>query len=84
LDQYELADAHCHISSDDSPILFMVGEHDKPERNQASREKLKAAGVWTDVIVYKNGKHGCWNQLPWLTEMAEDMDLFFQEQLSSK
>jgi len=84
LDQYELADAHCHSSSDDSPILFMVGEHDKPERNQASREKLKAAGVWTDVIVYKNGKHGCWNQLPWLTEMAEDMDLFFQEQLSSK
>jgi sugar lactone lactonase YvrE/dienelactone hydrolase len=80
-DQYQLADAHRHITSDDSPILFMVGEHDKPERNQPSREKLEASGVWTDVIIYKDGKHGCWNQLPWLNEMAKDMDLFFQEHL---
>ncbi|MCA8999804.1 MAG: SMP-30/gluconolactonase/LRE family protein [Planctomycetaceae bacterium] len=80
-EQYALADAHLKISGDDPPILFMVGEHDNPERKQPSRKKLKAEGVWTDVKIYADGKHGCWNQLPWLTEMVGDMDTFFREHL---
>lgn len=79
---YALADAHLHISQESSPILFMVGEHDKPERNALSREKLKENGVWTGVKVYKDGKHGCWNQLPWFNDMVEDMDQFFQQLLA--
>ena len=78
---YALADAHLHIDKDSAPILFMVGEHDKPERNASSREKLKQHGVWTDVKVYANGKHGCWNQLPWFNDMVTDMDEYFQQQL---
>jgi len=78
---YQLASAHRHIDKDSSPILFMVGEHDKPERNQPSRNKLKAAGVWTDVKVYRDGKHGCWNQLPWFNDMVADMDAFFKDKL---
>ena len=78
---YALADAHLQISKEGSSILFMVGEHDKPERNEPSREKLKENGVWTGVKVYKDGKHGCWNQLPWFNDMVEDMDQFFQQHL---
>jgi gluconolactonase len=78
---YATADAHVHISKDSSPILFMVGEHDNPSRNLPSRNKLKEAGVWTGLKVYKDGKHGCWNQLPWFNDMAADMDEFFREQL---
>ncbi len=78
---YKLADAHEHISADDPPILFMRGEHDRPEADTPSMEKLKAAGVWTDQKVYKNGKHGCWNRNPWFEKMVKDMDAFFQAQM---
>lgn len=82
-DLYALADAHLHISRASPPILFMTGEHDNPERNQPSRDKLKATGVWTDLKVYEGGKHGCWNQLPWFNTMLDDMDAFFQEHLKA-
>lgn len=78
---YRLADAHQQISANDSPLLFMMGEHDKPERNQASREQLKKVGVWSGLKVYADGKHGCWNRLPWFNDMAADMDEFFRKHL---
>ena len=78
---YRLADAHVHLSKKCPPLLFMVGEHDRPERNQPSREKLKSLGVWSDVKVYEDGKHGCWNQKPWFDEMCDDMEKFFREHL---
>lgn len=81
---YALADAHQHISADSPPILFMVGEHDHPQRNAASRAKLKSCGVWTDVKIYADGKHGCWNQLPWFDTMVADMDEFFLQHLSPR
>ncbi|MBC8354964.1 MAG: SMP-30/gluconolactonase/LRE family protein [Planctomycetes bacterium] len=78
---YALADAHLHFSKDAPPVLFMTGEHDNPQRNALTRDKLKLLGVWTDVKIYKDCKHGCWNQLPWFNEMAQDMDEFFKEHL---
>ncbi len=78
---YLLADAYEQIDKDTSPILFMTGEFDNPDRNQASREKLKAAGVFTDIKTYENGKHGCWNQNPWFEIMAKDMVDYFKNQL---
>lgn len=78
---YELSDAYLHLSEKTPPLLFMMGEHDHPERNAPSREKLKSLGVTTGVKVYPNGKHGCWNQLPWFNDMVVDMDQFFQEHL---
>ncbi len=80
---YALADAHLQISKNSSPILFMVGEHDNPQRNQPSRDKLKENGVWTELNTYSEGKHGCWNQLPWFIAMSDDMDYFFREHLKS-
>jgi acetyl esterase/lipase len=81
LELYALADAFEKISADDPPMLFMAGEHDRPERNQKSRDALKAHGIFTDIKVYKDGKHGCWNQLPWFNDMVEDMDVFLKKQL---
>ncbi|MFK7767555.1 MAG: SMP-30/gluconolactonase/LRE family protein [Mariniblastus sp.] len=78
---YRLADALIQVDKDTCPILFMVGEHDKPERNQPMRDKLSSLGIETGVSVYKNGKHGCWNQLPWFNDMVEDMDKFLGKHL---
>ncbi|MDB4338697.1 SMP-30/gluconolactonase/LRE family protein [Rubripirellula sp.] len=79
---YRAADAFAQISVETCPLLFMVGEHDLPTRNQPSRDKLSSLGVDTGVMIYEGGKHGCWNRLPWLPEMVGDMDLFFQKQLN--
>ena len=59
----------------------MMGEHDKPERNQASRDQLKKVGVWSGYKVYTAGRHGCWNRLPWFNDMVADMDEFFRKHL---
>ena len=78
---YRLADAFAQIDKNTCPILFMTGEFDNPERNQASRDKLKALGIETSIKVYKDGKHGCWNRLPCIDQMAVDMDAFMEQQL---
>lgn len=80
---YKHASPYTHISKRTPPILFMVGEHDQPQRNAASRKKLKAAGVRTGLKVYADGKHGCWNREPWFTPMVNDMAAFFGETLKS-
>lgn len=80
---YGLADAYTQIDMDSSPILFMCGEHDNPARNQPARKSLEVAGIDTGIKVYKGGKHGCWNQLPWFDEMVDDMDAFFKHQLEN-
>lgn len=81
---YALGDAYLHIDADSAPILFMTGEHDNPSRNEPSRQNLKAAGVWTGLKVYPDGKHGCWNQLPWFNDMVADMDTFFRSQFQEQ
>ena len=78
---YQLADAYLHVSKNTPPLLFMAGEFDKPERNEATREKLKELGIPTGIKVYAKGKHGCWNRLPWFTDMVNDMDEFFRKHL---
>ena len=80
-DLYALADAYVQIDKDTCPILFMAGEHDKPERNQPSRDKLKSHGIETDIKSYKDGKHGCWNRLPWIDDMVADIDIFMTKHL---
>ncbi len=80
-DLYRLADACVQIDKNTCPILFMTGEFDKPERNRASRDKLEALGIVTGIQVYPDGKHGCWNQLPWIDQMVVGMDTFLQEHL---
>ena len=81
---YKLAAPFQHFNKQSPPLLFMVGEHDAPQRNKPTREKLAGLGVPTGVKVYADGKHGCWNQNPWFGTMVADMDLFFQQNLQGK
>jgi acetyl esterase/lipase len=78
---YKLASATTHISKDTSPILFMTGELDNPQRNVATRERLRQLGIATGIQVYAQGKHGCWNQMPWLYMMLDDIDEFLRAAL---
>ena len=79
---YAHADAYKQIDANTCPILFMVGEHDLPSRNQKSREKLEGLGIKTGVKVFADGRHGCWNRSPWLEQMVDEMHRFFQQNLS--
>lgn len=81
LELYRLADAHIQIDEQTCPIMFLVGEQDNPARNQPSRNKLESLGIETVLKVYPDAKHGCWNRLPWFTEMVNDMDLFLANHL---
>lgn len=78
---YRDADAFVQINMNTCPILFMTGEHDNPARNQRSRDRLSNLRIDTDIEIYKDGKHGCWNRLPWLDEMVSDMDIFLRRHL---
>ncbi len=78
---YKLASATTHISKDTPPILFMTGEFDNPQRNVAVRERLRQLGIATGIEVYDKGKHGCWNHVPWLVVMLDDIDEFLRAAL---
>ena len=83
-DLYQAADAYVQIEKNTCPILFMTGEFDNPARNQRSRDRLSKLGIDTDIKIYKDGKHGCWNRLPWLDEMVSDMDTFLAKHLKEQ
>lgn len=80
-DLYRAADAYAQIDEKTAPILFLVGEHDLPSRNQPSREKLQRLGIKTGLRVFADGKHGCWNRLPWMDQMVDEMVDFFAVEL---
>jgi len=80
-DLYALADAHIQIDKNDPPVFFLEGEHDNPERNQSSRDVLDSLGIPTGLHVYKDGMHGCWNNLPWFDDMIDDMVSIFEKHL---
>lgn len=78
---YELADAHLQISANTCPIFFLTGEHDNPDRNQSSRDKLQKLNIPTGLLTYKGGKHGCWNRQPWFDRMNDDIERLLREHL---
>ncbi|MDP6468283.1 MAG: alpha/beta hydrolase [Pirellulaceae bacterium] len=81
---YRLASATTHISASTPPILFMTGEHDNPARNIETRRRLHELGIKSDIRVYKDGKHGCWNRLPWFAPMVDDIDEFLTATLKKQ
>jgi acetyl esterase/lipase len=68
---YVLADAFEQITEKTPPIHFITGDQDNPERNQSARERLQELGVTTSLTVIPNGKHGCWNRLPWFATITD-------------
>lgn len=81
---YRLASATTHLSASTPPFLFMTGEFDQPERNVATRRRLHKLGIQAEIRVYKDGKHGCWNQLPWFAPMVDDIDAFLTTTLQKQ
>jgi acetyl esterase/lipase len=82
-DAYRLASPLTHLSRDTPPILFQVGEHDRPERNLAARRRLRELGVPTELRVYADGDHGCWNREGWFMPMVDDIDAFLRRSLGA-
>ncbi len=78
---YRQASPFHHLGGNTPPMLFMCGDKDKPQRNQTTREKLDALGVKNRLIVVKDGKHGCWNRLPWFDGFVTAIDQWFQDTL---
>ena len=78
---YAVADAHMQVSKGDSPLYFLDGEHDDPKRNQATCDALSFLGIANGLKVYKNGKHGCWNNHPWFTPIVDDIVKIFDRHL---
>jgi acetyl esterase/lipase len=78
---YQLASPISHITASCPPMLFMTGEYDAPERNVATRDRLRELGISTEILVYQQGKHGCWNQHPWFDSMVEDLHQFLCKSL---
>ena len=70
---YRLADAYEHLSKDTCPVFFLTGEHDNPARNELSRQRLKELGITTELRLYQDGRHGCWNRLPWFKLFSSDI-----------
>gem|GEM_PF-3478505 len=38
-------------------------------------------GIWNNLIVVKDARHGCWNLHPWFKPMVEHMLKFSEERL---
>ena len=79
---YARASPFTHLSAKKPPILFMAGEYDDPQRNRASRTKLRDLDVATGIKVYADGRHGCWSRRPWFEPMVDDIDEFFASALN--
>lgn len=69
---FELASPYTHISKRTPPTYFLTGEYDNIHLNDQSMKKLRSHGIPTGQIVYRYGRHGCWNNNPWFDSMLSD------------
>lgn len=78
---HRAADAYEAIDASTPPMQFISGSRDNPERNQASREKLKSLGIATELVVHPDAKHAHWHQAKWVDRVTDDIDGFLQKHL---
>ncbi len=78
---YSLADALEKIDSQMPPTLFVVGSLDNPQRNAPAREKMKAQGVATKIVIHEGQKHGHWNRAESINQVVDDISDFLREHL---
>jgi pectinesterase len=77
-DLYVEASPLTHVGKDSPPTLFIEGEKDTLKIGRAeTQEKLKAAGVPTELITLKDAPHPYWMSQPWLDQTAEAMGKWF-------
>jgi len=77
-DLYVEASPLTHAGKDSPPTLFIEGDKDTLKIGRAeTQEKLKAAGVPTELITLKDAPHPYWMSQPWLDQTAEAMGKWF-------
>ena len=81
---YKLASPLYHIKAQTSPIHFLLGEYDLPERNTAARKALAKHDIPSQLYVYRFGLHGCWNSGPWFFPLADDAARLFARDLKTE
>ncbi len=61
-----------HVGKSSPPTLFVEGEKDTLKIGRAAmQEKLRAAGVATELITLKDAPHPFWMSQPWLDETVK-------------
>lgn len=79
---YVQASPITHVSKASPPTLFIEGEKDTLKTGRAEmQEKLKAAGVTTELVTLKDAPHPYWMSQPWLDETAKAMSDWFDKYL---
>ena len=81
-DLYVEASPITHVSKNSPPTLFIEGEKDTLKIGRAEmQEKLRAAGVPTELITLKDAPHPYWMSQPWLDETADATVKWFDKYL---
>jgi acetyl esterase/lipase len=73
-----------YVDADSAPTLFLHGDADTtvPYRQSVDmRDKLKAAGVYTDLFTGKGAKHAFFNNPPFYEPTLKKMEEFFTKTL---
>jgi acetyl esterase/lipase len=71
-----------HVNGASPPTLFIEGEKDTLIIGRAEmQEKLKAAGVATDLVTLKDAPHPFWMSQPWLDETVKAAGDWFDRYL---
>lgn len=79
-DLYVKASPISHVSSKSPPTLFIEGEKDTLKIGRAEmQDKLRAAGVPTELITLKDAPHPYWMSQPWLDETAKAIGDWFDK-----
>jgi acetyl esterase/lipase len=81
-DLYVEASPITHVSKTSPPTLFIEGEKDSLKIGRSEmQEKLRAAGVPTDLVTLKDAPHPYWMSQPWLDETVEAATKWFDKYL---
>ena len=72
-DIFVKASPYTYISNHTPPTYFLTGEYDNVSLNYETLKKLREHGIPTGQILYKYGRHGCWNNNPWFGSMIDDI-----------
>jgi acetyl esterase/lipase len=81
-DLYVQASPITHVSKTSPPTLFIEGEKDTLKIGRAEmQEKLRAAGVATELLTLEDAPHPYWMSQPWLDETATALGEWFDKYL---
>jgi acetyl esterase/lipase len=71
-----------HVSKTSPPTLFIEGEKDTLKVGRAEmQEKLRTAGVPTELVTLKDAPHPFWMSQPWLDQTAQAIGDWFDKHL---